>query len=135
MRLSTTSILFATLAGGTIALCASLTACYKPNPKPGSFLCDFDAGGLCPPGLACNKAGVCEAPGAQGDMVFTELDIALPPDMSHGQRTCDQIIQAGAFANLTELKTLNTAGDESHLAFDAVGKRLLFQRGSSVFAS
>ena len=135
MRVSSTSILFASLVGGTIALGASLTACYNPSPKPGSFLCDFDAGGLCPSGLICNKAGVCEAPGAQGDMVFTEFDIAMPPDMSHGKRTCDQIVQAGAFSNLTELKSLNTAGDESHLAFDPVGKQLLFQRGSSLFAS
>lgn len=107
--------------------------CYQPRPSDGSFSCSPDFGNACPSGYTC-KAMLCVKPG-ESDLGNSSLDLASDADLAVGPRTCDQRLQQGAFSNLTELKNLDTAADESHLAFDDKDKRLLFQRGNTLFGA
>ena len=119
----------AALVGSALAL----GGCYAPHPSDGSFSCSVDFGNACPPGYTC-KSSLCVKPGTS-DMSTAGLDLAVSGDLSPGPRTCDQRLQAGGFANLVGLSALNTSSDESHLAFDGKGKRLVFARGNQLYGA
>ncbi len=119
-----------------LVLSFGLGACYRPEPVDGAFTCSPDLGGLCPNGFTCNAHGLCVHPTAR-EMGGAPLDLAGDQASVQHPRTCDDVIQAGQFSNLTPLAAVNTAADETHLALDesAGTRRLLFQRGNQIFAA
>ena len=110
-------------------------ACYNPNPQPGSFLCSSDLGSLCPNGLTCSPQGVCVRPDTL-DLGRSPFDLAGDQSLVVEPRTCEQLVQQGAFTGLVPLTGANTAADEGHIAIDPTGTgRLVFQRGNQLFTA
>jgi hypothetical protein len=113
---------------------AGFAACYRPDPKAGSFSCSVDLGSVCPNGLRCSPEGLCVDPSSL-DMGRASLDLSGDQGLPLQPRSCEQLVQQGAFANLTALTNVNSAVDEAHIALDPSGKHLLFQRGNQVFTA
>lgn len=104
--------------------------CYSPSPKDGSFTCDADHGFLCPSGLLCDRtAGLCVH---ALSMDLGAPDLISPYDLTPVPvaPTCDTLVQAGAFANLTNLGAVNGAGDEHSLTVNADDSRAYFVDGA-----
>ncbi len=122
---------FAALLGVT----AFTASCYNPDVKNGAFSCSKDLGNACPGGFVCS-GGLCVKPQAQ-DMAMTPLDLAGDQAVVPFVPTCEDIVAAGKFANLTALTTINTAADEIHMSLDSTTAnwRLLYQSGGTLYAS
>lgn len=113
-----------------LVLVLAMASCYSPSPKDGSFTCDADHGFLCPSGLLCDRAANLCVHALSMDLGAP--DLISPYDLTPVPiaPTCDTLVQAGAFAHLTNLGAVNGAGDEHSLTVSADNSRIYFLDGA-----
>ena len=100
------------------------------TPPDGAFTCIASEGYVCPAGQSCDIAsGLCYRH-APEDMAITDATITFDFTAQPLMRTCDQLVQQGAFSNLTNLGAVNSAGDEHSLALSLDGTQIYFLDGS-----
>jgi hypothetical protein len=119
-----------------LAVIAVLAGCFNPNPADKSFRCDQANGFLCPQGLHCDEVqGLCVRVIPPKDMGFPDMALNLDGSVTPPERSCGDRVKAGALSGLTNLGSVNGAGDESAVTVTNDGKRIYYLSGGNLMTA